>query len=295
MRVVLAGASGVIGTALRASLLADGHVVTTLVRRAPHADGEARWDPAVGRLDAAVLDGADAVVCLSGAGVGDKRWTPAYKRILIRSRVDSVATLARAVAERPQPPDFVTASAVGYYGDGGDRELHETSPPGDDFLAALCVQWEAAAKPARTAGARTAALRTGLVLSRSGGLLAQLRTVALLGLAGRLGSGRQFMPWISLVDEIAAIRFVLDSTVDGPVNLVGPAPVRNAEFMAALRRATHRPAAPPVPGLALRIALGEFATSAVTGQRAVPEVLTDAGFRFSYTSLDAALAAELTS
>ena len=295
MRVVLAGASGLIGTALRTSLLADGHVVTTLVRRAPHGDDEALWDPAAGRLDAAVLDGADAVVCLSGAGVGDKRWTPAYKRVLIRSRVDSVATLARAVAGRPHPPDFVTASAVGYYGDGGDRELHETSPPGDDFLAEMCVQWEAAARPARTAGARTAALRTGLVLSRAGGLLARLRTVALLGLAGRLGSGRQFMPWISLVDEIAAIRFVLDSTLDGPVNLVGPAPVRNAEFMAALRRATRRPAAPPVPGLALRIALGEIATSALTGQRAVPEVLTDAGFRFAHPSLEAALAAELTS
>ena len=294
MRVVLAGASGLIGTALRASLLADGHAVATLVRRAPGVD-ESQWDPAVGRLDPGVLDGADAVVCLSGAGVGQRRWTPTYKRILLRSRVDSVATLARAVTERRQPPSFVTASAVGYYGDGGERELHETSPPGDDFLAELCVRWEAAARPARAAGARAAALRTGLVLSRSGGLLAQLHTVARIGLAGRLGSGRQFMPWISLVDEIAAIRFVLDSDIEGPVNVVGPAPVRNAEFMSALRRAVHRPPAPPVPGLGLRIVLGEFAATALTGQRAVPEVLTDSGFTFAHTSLETALAAELGS
>ena len=294
MRVVLAGASGLIGTALRTSLLADGHSVTTLVRRAPGRD-EQRWDPAAGRLDSDVLDGAHAVVCLSGAGVGDRRWTPAYKRTLLHSRVDSVATLARAVADRERPPAFVTASAVGYYGDGGERELHETSPPGDDFLAAMCVQWEAAAKPARTAGARTVALRSGLVLSRAGGLLARLHTVALLGLGGRLGSGRQFMPWISLADEIAAIRFVLDSTIEGPVNLVGPAPARNAEFMAALRRATHRPAAPPVPGFGLRIVLGEVAASALTGQRAVPEVLTEAGFRFAHTSLEAVLASEYRS
>ena len=292
MRVVMAGASGLIGTALRTSLLADGHHVITLVRRTPRAD-EQRWDPAGGRLDTDVLIGADAVVCLSGAGVGDRRWTPAYKRTLLHSRVDSVATLARAVAEREHPPAFVTASAIGYYGDGGERELHETSPPGDDFLAAMCVQWEAAARAARTAGARTVALRSGLVLSRAGGLLAQLRTVARLGLAGRLGTGRQFMPWISLADEIAAIRFLLDSSVEGPVNLVGPAPVRNTEFMAAVRRAVHRPAAPPVPGFALRIVLGEVAASTLTGQRAVPEVLTDAGFRFAHTSLDAALASEL--
>lgn len=290
MRVVLAGASGLIGPALRESLLSAGYTVTSLVRRAA-VRGEAPWNPDRDEVDRSVLAGADAVVCLSGAGVGDHRWSDSYKQTIVRSRVDSVGTLARAVAElgADAPAVFVSASAVGYYGDGGEAELEESSPSGSTFLAGVCREWEGATAPAKGAGARVAQLRSGLVLAPSGGLLGRLRPIARAGLAGRLGNGRQFMPWISLADEVAAIRFVLEHDLHGPVNLVGPQPARNAGFMAALGRAVHRPAVLPAPALALRIALGEFAEELLGGQRAVPAVLTDAGFTFTHSDLDTAL------
>lgn len=289
MRVVLAGASGLIGQALAASLRRDGHAVTTLVRRAPGSAEEAEWHPERGELDPDLLAGADAAVCLSGAGVGDKRWTDSYKATLRSSRLDSVGTMARAIVAAGSPGVFVSASAVGYYGDTGDRVVDESAGPGTGFLAGLCVEWEAAPAPAAEAGARVALLRTGLVLAADGGLLKRLKPIAAFGVAGRLGSGRQYMPWISLADEIDAIRFLLEHDVRGPVNLTGPTPVSNAEFTATLGRVLHRPTVLPTPAFALKLALGEFAEDTLTGQRAVPAKLTAAGFAHQHADLEAAL------
>ncbi|MDT4891838.1 MAG: uncharacterized protein QOE97_873 [Pseudonocardiales bacterium] len=289
MRVVLAGASGLIGRALTQSLRSDGHAVLALVRRAPSGPDEARWRPEAGQLDAETLTGADAVVCLSGAGVGDHRWTDSYKDTLLRSRIDTVGTLARTLAKVDGRTTFVSASAVGYYGDTGDREVDERSGPGRGFLADLCVRWEAATQPAELAGLRVAHLRSGLVLERSGGLLGRLRPIVLAGAGGRLGTGRQFMPWISLADEVRAIRFVLESELTGPVNLTGPHPVRNAEFVTVLAGLLHRPALVPAPAFALRVTLGEFASEVLGGQRAVPSKLTAAGFRHEHADLVTAL------
>jgi uncharacterized protein (TIGR01777 family) len=290
MRVVLAGASGLIGTALHSSLHDNGHAVTTLVRRVPANSDEARWAPERGQLDPAVLAGADAVVCLSGAGVGAHRWSESYKSVLLSSRLDSVGTLSSAMARREDGPRvLVSASAVGYYGDTGEREVDESAPRGAGFLAELCERWEAATRPAEDAAIRVAHLRTGLVLSGDGGLLKRLKPIVALGVAGRLGSGRQFMPWISLADEIAAIGFLLERDVRGPVNLTGPQPVRNAELIATLARLLHRPAVVPTPAFAVRIALGEFAQDTLTGQRAVPKKLLAAGFTHRHGDIESAL------
>lgn len=294
MEVVLAGASGLIGTALADSLRADGHRVKTLVRRPAGGPDTAPWDPAAGRLDPSFLAGADAVVCLSGVGVGDRRWTEDYKRLIRQSRVDSVGTIARSLADEGGPRVLLAASAVGYYGDTGDRTVDEQSPSGTSFLAGVCRDWEAAAEPARAAGVRVAHLRTGLVLARQGGLLKRLALIVKAGVAGPLGGGRQFMPWISLTDEVRAIRFLLEDDLAGAVNLTGPAPVRNAEFTRTLGRLLHRPTVLPVPGLAVRAALGEFAGEVLGGQRAVPRRLLDAGFTFEHADVTSALQAELT-
>lgn len=293
MEVVLAGASGLIGTALAASLRADGHRVKRLVRhpvREPDIDS---WDPARGLVDPDFLAGADAVVCLSGAGVGEHRWTDSYKRTIVASRVDSVGTIANSLAEYGGPRVFLAASAVGYYGDTDDRQVDEDAPAGDSFLSEVCLQWEAAADPARAAGVRVVHLRTGPVLAKEGGFLGRLLPIVKAGLGGKLGDGRQFVPWISLTDEAAAIRFLLTAELAGPVNLVAPAPVRNAELVGALGRYLHRPTLVPLPGFAAKLALGEFAEDVLTGQRAVPRRLLDAGFEFSHRDLDTALHAEL--
>jgi uncharacterized protein (TIGR01777 family) len=290
MRVVLAGASGLIGKALQTSLRADGHGVTTLVRHAPDARDEVRWAPERREIRPDALSGADAVVCLSGAGIGDHRWTDSYKHVLRQSRLDSVGTLATAMAALDGGPRvLLSASAVGYYGDTGDRVVDESEPRGAGFLAELCEVWEAATEPADNAGIRVAHLRSGLVLSSDGGLLKRLKPIVSLGVAGRLGSGRQYMPWITLADEIAAIRFLLEHDVSGPVNLTGPQPVRNAEFISTLAGLLHRPAVVPTPGFALRIVLGEFAQDTLSGQRAVPAQLTAAGFTHQHADLESAL------
>jgi len=291
VRVLLAGGSGLIGTALSKSLISDGHVVRLLVRRDPRTKSELRWYPERGELDPAALAGIDAVVCLSGAGVGEHRWTDSYKRTLIESRVQPVSTLATAIAAAPAGVrTFASASAVGYYGDTGDTMVDEAAAPGTGFLAQLCQQWEAAAAPAAAAGVRTTLLRTGLVLSPSGGLLDRLRPIVKAGIGGRLGTGRQFAPWISLTDEIAAIRHLLDrADVEGPVNLSGPEPVRNAELVAILAELLHRPAVLPVPAFALRLVLGEFAADVLEGQRAVPAKLLESGFQFAHPTLREAL------
>lgn len=293
MMVLLAGASGLIGPVLRETLLADGHTVRTLVRREPTTPAEDRWDPAAGLMDPGVLDGVDVVVCLSGAGVGDKRWTEKYKKAIVDSRVDTVGTLATTIAKTGSTAKLVCASAVGYYGDTGDRRIDETASAGDGFLPDVCVQWERAADPARAAGVTVSHLRTGLVLAKHAGLLPRLGFFVKLGIGGRLGSGRQYFPWISLTDEVAAIRFVMDNDVPGPVNLTAPNPVTNTEFTKTLGSLLHRPTLFPVPGFAARIVLGEFAGDVLTGQNAVPAALEAAGFRFTHPHLRAALESEL--
>ncbi|QNG18480.1 TIGR01777 family protein [Rhodococcus triatomae] len=291
MRVVIAGASGLIGTALVSTLRRHDHDVIRLVRRPAAGPDEYRWDPYTAALDDAALDGADAVVNLCGAGVGDRRWSGAYKQLLRDSRIVPTDVLAQAVA-RTGVPMFAGASAVGYYGHTGDRIVDESSPAGTGFLAGLCTDWEAAADPARAAGARTTTLRTAIVLSRHGGMLSRLRPLYRVLLGGRFGDGRQYVSWISLEDQVEALRFVLEHEVEGPVNLTGPAPVTNAEFTRALSRVLHRPAPWVVPGFAARALVGEFADEAVlAGQRAIPAVLETAGFDFRHKTVGEALEA----
>lgn len=289
MRVAVAGSSGLIGTALVPELRSAGHEVLRLVRRAVVGPDERGWDPPAGTIAAGALDGVDAVVNLCGAGVADRRWTHARKQVLLDSRVEPTEVLAAAVADAGIPL-LVNASAVGWYGDTGDREVDETEPAGGGFLAALCRQWEAAADRAREAGVRVVHLRVGHVLAADGGLLARLRPLFRLGLGARLGNGRQYMPWIHVTDVVSAIRFVLaDGSVSGPVNVSAPAPVTNAELTRALARAVRRPAPWVVPRFALRVVLGEVADEILFGQRVLPRALLDAGFTFRHTEIDAAL------
>ncbi|GAA4751578.1 TIGR01777 family oxidoreductase [Modestobacter marinus] len=296
MKVAVTGSSGLIGSALVRSLVTDGHEVLRLVRRTPRTADEHRWEPAHRRLPDGLLDDVDAVVNLAGVGVGDRRWTEKHKQQVLDSRVDSTTTVSQALAEAAAAEPgrdrvLLSASAVGWYGDTGERVVDETVPAGEDFLARVCVAWEAATAPAAAAGVRVASLRTGLVLG-PGGLLGRLLPLFRLGLGGKLASGRQYMPWISLQDEVDAIRFLLTAPVSGPVNLTAPSPATNAEFTAALAEVVHRPAVFTVPGFALRLALGEFADVGVlAGQRAVPEVLRSAGFEFTHEDLRAALQA----
>jgi uncharacterized protein (TIGR01777 family) len=298
MKIAMTGSSGLIGSALVPLLVADGHEVLRLVRRTPRTADEHRWEPAHRRLPPGLLDDVDVVVNLAGVGVADHRWTAAHKQAVLSSRVDATTTVseafAAAVAATPgRERVLLSASAVGYYGDTGDRVTEESSPAGSDFLSDVCVAWEAATAPAVDAGIRVATLRTGLVLAR-GGLLGRLAPLFKLGVGGKLGNGRQYMPWISLVDEVDAIRFLLTAPVSGPVNLTAPTPVTNAEFTAALAEVVHRPALLTVPGIALQLVLGEFAkVGALAGQRAVPAALEAAGYQFSVTDLRAALALAL--
>lgn len=296
MRVVVAGSSGLIGNALVGLLRQGGHEVTRLVRRRTGAQDERSWDPPADRIDEGTLDGVGAVVNLCGAGIGDKRWTEARKQVLRDSRTIPTEVLATAIAQAGVPV-LLNASAVGYYGDTGDRVVTEEAPAGSGFLAGLCREWEAATAPARAAGARVVLLRTGLVLSAEGGLLGRLVPLFSWALGGRLGNGRQYAPWISLDDEVAAIRFLLEhETVSGPVNLTAPTPVTNAELTRTLGDVLDRPTPWVVPPLALRALLGEFADDGVlAGQRAVPEVLRRHGFMFQHDSVRAALIAALGS
>ncbi|MEU6037254.1 TIGR01777 family oxidoreductase [Actinomadura sp. NPDC047616] len=288
MKVAVTGASGMIGTALVRSLEADRHQVLRLVRREPAGPREVRWEPG-GTADIEALAGVDAVVHLAGAGIGDRRWSAAYKREIRESRVHGTRTVAEAVA-RLRPRVLVCGTAIGFYGDTGDREVDETAPVGGGFLAGVVRDWEAAAAPAREAGVRVAFARTGVVLGR-GGLVGRMLPLFRLGLGGRLGDGRQWMSWISLDDEVAGLRFLLDGDLEGPVNLTGPRPVTNAEFTRALARAVGRPAVLAVPKTALRLALGEFADEgALVSQRVLPRRLEEAGFVFEHADVTAALA-----
>jgi uncharacterized protein (TIGR01777 family) len=292
MRVLIAGASGLIGTALTARLSEAGHEVRKLVRRETRATGEYRWDPPAGRISEGALDDVGAVVNLCGAPLFPARWSAARKQVLADSRIEPTEVLAEAVAERGIPL-LVNASAVGYYGDAGTATVDESAQPGAGYLAELCVAWEAATAPAVAAGARVVLLRTGLVLSGKGGLLGTLKPLFSLGLGGKLGNGKQYMPWIALEDDVSAIVFTVEhDALSGPVNLSGPVPVTNAEFTKTFGRVLHRPTPWWVPGIAMKAALGQAAEEmALFGQRAVPGSLERAGFEFRHNNLESALVA----
>jgi uncharacterized protein (TIGR01777 family) len=296
-KVVLSGASGMLGAALNRALTTRNQETLQLVRRPPARSTEIQWNPAAipPVADAAALDGLTAAIHLSGANVAAHRWTPAYKREIAASRIDSTRTLASTLARLNRPPQvMLVASAVGFYGNRGDEVLTESSAPGSGFMAGLCEQWEAAAQPARDAGIRVVHLRFGVVLG-PGGALARIAPIFRLGLGGPLGSGRQWMSWISLDDAVAAILFALDTpTLAGPVNLTAPNPVTNADFTRALARRLHRPAIFPAPAFALRIALGQMADEALLASaRVFAARLTEAGFQFLHPTLEDALDAAL--
>ena len=297
MRVVVTGSSGPIGNALCSHLASSGHHVVRVVRRRVRPGEIAlAWDPEAGTIDCRGLEGADAVVHLAGAGVGDGRWTESRKRVLVESRTRSTALLAGALAGLDHRPRvLVSASAIGFYGDRGDEILTEQSPPGDDFLASLCVRWEAEAAPAAQAGIRVACARTGLVLSRDGGALPKLLRLFKLGLGGRFGSGAQWWSWITLDDEVRAIAWLLENGLRGPVNLTAPYPVTNREFTRILGAVLSRPARLPVPRFAPRLLLGSELADALlfTSARVQPDVLESSGFAFSYADLEVGLRAML--
>jgi uncharacterized protein len=289
--IAIAGSSGLIGSALVYALRATDRRVVRIVRRAPSNPDEVFWNPDAGEFDSSALAGVDAVVNLCGINVGAKRWSGAFKQSLRDSRIDPTEVLSSAVVEAGVPA-LINASAVGYYGDTGGRTADETTPAGDGFMAQLCEDWEAATSVAQHDGTRVVLVRTGLVLSPSGGILGRIRPLFSLGLGARLGNGRQYMPWISLEDEVRALLFVIShDDVSGPVNLTGPAPVTNSEFTAALGRTVNRPTPLIVPGFALRTLLGEFAGEGLLGgQRAIPAALERAGFVFHHNTIGEALA-----
>jgi uncharacterized protein (TIGR01777 family) len=296
VKVVLAGSSGFLGTRLRARLAASGREVVQLVRRPPTGPDQFQWWPDRGQVPADAIDGADIVINLAGAGVEDKRWDDAYRELLRTSRVETTATLARAIAAAPEErrPALLNASAVGFYGHSGDTEVDEDSPPGDSFLAGVCRAWEDATAAAEQAGARVVRMRIGLPLDGDGGLLKPFLLPFRLGVGGPIGSGRQWMPWISMRDWLAAVEFLIQHPeVTGPVNLVGPDPVRNREFAKVLGRVLHRPSIAPVPSLALKAILGGFAEEALASQRVVPTVLVRHGFTFQDSTVEAGLRATL--
>jgi len=295
-RIAIAGASGMIGSALTRSLTSDGHEVVRLVRRAPRAKNEVQWDPDAQRIDAAGLVGCAAVVNLAGAGVASRRWTEAYKRKIRDSRVLGTATLAEAVASLEEPPGvFVNGSAIGFYGDTGGRAVDESAPPGDGFLPALCVEWEEAAGAAQEAGIRTVFPRTGLVVAGKGGAWGKLFPLFKAGLGGRMGDGRQYWSFISLHDEVAAIRHLMETeSLSGPVNLTAPDPLTNREITEAMGHVLHRPTLFTTPAPLLRLALGEMSSDILGSQRVLPTRLLESGFTFAFPSIESALRAALT-
>ncbi|MFE9533821.1 TIGR01777 family oxidoreductase [Streptomyces sp. NPDC006691] len=295
MKIAVTGSTGLIGAELVRSLRADGHQVLRLVRRRPDAPDEVEWDPVRQYVDAAGLAGCEAAVHLAGAGVADHRWTAAYKKEIRDSRVLGTAALTEALASLDTPPKvLVSGSAIGYYGDTGGRPVDESAPPGEGFLSRVCVEWEEAAAPAEEAGIRTVFARTGLVVAREGGAWAKLIPLFRAGLGGRLGGGGQYWSFISLHDEVAALRFLLDAEdLSGPVNLTAPEPVTNAEVTAAMSRLLHRPALFPVPAPAMRLALGEAAEDILSSQRVLPSRLLSSGFAFAFPSVDDAIGAAL--
>ena len=287
-RIAITGASGLIGTALVGQLKSEGHTVQRLVRRPVVAPDEIQWDPKTGYVDIEALRGVDAVIHLAGVGVGDKRWTKKYRAEILNSRLLGTTAIAKAVAE-VKPQVFISASAIGWYGESGNRAVVESDRVGDDFLAAVCREWEAAADLAH--GVRTVKLRTGLVLDPTGGALGKMLPLFRLGLGGKLGNGKQWWSWITLHDVIRAISFILEHDITGPVNLTSPNPVTNQEFTSALARAMHRPALFPAPAFGLKIALGGFSSEILGSKKVMPQALTNAGFTWDYPHITNALTA----
>ena len=285
-RIAISGSSGLIGTALVGHLKSEGHTVQRLVRRAPVASDEVQWDPKTGFVDLAPLAGVDAIIHLAGVGVGDKRWTKRYKSEILNSRLLGTTTIAKAVAEL-KPQVFISASAIGWYGESGNRAVVEADRVGDDFLAAVCREWEGAADLAGEV--RTVKIRTGLVLDPTGGALGKMLPLFRLGFGGKLGSGKQWWSWITVHDQIRAIVFALENPISGPVNVTSPNPVTNQEFTSALARALHRPALFPAPAIAIKIALGGFSSEVLGSKKVIPHVLQEAGFTWDYPHITEAL------
>ena len=290
-RVAVTGASGLIGTALVGHLRSEGHTVQRFVRRLATAPDEITWDPIAGTVDLAALEGIDAVIHLAGAGVGDKRWTKKYKAAILNSRILGTTAIANAIAE-VKPSVFISGSAIGWYGETGNRAVVETDRAGDDFLAAVCREWEGAADLA--GDVRTVKIRTGLVLDPTGGALGRMLPLFRFGAGGKLGSGKQWWSWITLHDQVRAICHLMESKISGPVNLTSPNPVTNQEFTAALARAIHRPALFPAPAIALKIALGGFSSEILGSKKVLPEVLSQDGFVFDFPHVSKALEALVT-
>jgi uncharacterized protein (TIGR01777 family) len=292
MRIVIAGGAGLLGGALSASLREARHEVVVLTRRSPAGPGQATWTPdGTAGAWGSVVDGADAIVNLSGESIAGARWTEARKRTLLDSRVVPTRSLAAAVRDAARPPKvFLQASAVGYYGPRGDEMVTEDAGPGDDFLARTCVAWEASAAPLAGMGLRVAWIRTGLVLAADGGVLGRLLLPFKLGVGGPFGDGRQFMPWIHVADWVALVRWMLETDgATGPCNASAPEPVTNGEFSATLGRVLGRPHVVRAPAFALRAVLGEMADAVLTGQRAVPRRPIALGFHFRFETLEPAL------
>ena len=287
-RIAITGASGLIGSALVGYLKSEGHTVQRLVRRTPVAPDEVQWDPKSGFVDLEPLRGVDAIIHLAGVGVGDKRWNKKYKAEILNSRLLGTTAIAHAVTEL-KPQVFISASAIGWYGESGNRAVIESDRAGDDFLAAVCREWEAAADLAE--GVRTVKLRTGLVLDPTGGALGKMLPLFRFGLGGKMGNGKQWWSWITLHDLIRAIVYLLEHSISGPVNLTAPNPVTNQEFTSALARAMHRPALFPAPAIALKIAMGGFSAEILGSKKVMPNVLSEAGFEWDYPHISSALSA----
>jgi len=287
-KVAVTGSTGLIGTALVAQLRSDGYQVLKLVRRPPRSADEVSWDPIKGEIDLKSLEDVDAVFHLAGAGVGDKRWTAAYRSEILNSRLLGTTTIANA-CEQLQPEVFISASAIGYYGETGNREVTEVDRGGDDFLSIVCREWEAVANLAPSV--RTIKLRTGLVLDPTGGALGRMIPLFKFGLGGKLGSGKQWWSWITLHDQIRAMIFLMNSQIEGAVNIATPNPVTNKEFTAALAHALKRPAFFPAPAFALRASLGGFSSEILGSKKILPKVLLDNGFEFDYPFVSNALTA----
>ena len=287
-RIAITGASGLIGTALVGHLKSEGHTVQRFVRRPVVAPDEIQWDPKTGYVDIEALRGVDAIIHLAGVGVGDRRWSKKYKSEILNSRLLGTTAIAHAVNE-VKPQVFISASAIGWYGESGNRAVVESDRVGDDFLAAVCREWEGAAD--LVTDVCTVKIRTGLVLDPTGGALGKMLPLFRFGLGGKLGNGKQWWSWITLHDVIRAITFLLENKVSGPVNLTSPNPVTNQEFTSALARAMHRPALFPAPAIALKIALGGFSSEILGSKKVAPQVLTDAGFTWDYPHITNALTA----
>lgn len=286
-RIAITGASGLIGSALVGKLKSDGYTVQRLVRRPTVSSEEIYWNPLESKVDLEALAGVDAVIHLAGAGVGDKRWTKKYKSEILNSRLLGTTTIANAVAE-VKPQVFISSSAIGWYGETGNRAVIESDRGGDDFLSAVCREWESAADLA--GDVRTVKIRTGLVLDPTGGALGRMLPLFRFGLGGKLGNGKQWWSWITLHDHLRAIEFLLENKeISGPVNLTSPNPVTNQEFTSALARALRRPALLPAPAFALKLALGGFSTEILGSKKVLPNVLQEAGFNFDFPHIGPAL------